>query len=235
MRAPLVFHVLAGAIALASGYIALYAPKGRPLHRGAGIVFVATMLAMGLSGTLMALDATVLRAPAGEITVLAGLFCSYLVTTGVLAVRPPSTAVLRLERGLSGAVVMLAAAYLSLAASALGSGDGLRNGLPAPPYAIFGTFAVLCVLGDLRLFRGRRAVGMKRITRHLWRMSLALVIAATSFFLGQADEFPERYRVVPLLALPVLAVIVTLLYWLRRVRLRRVLADLTTLSAGVAR
>ena len=34
-----------------------------------------------------------------------------------------------------------------------------------------------------------------------------------SFFIGQADEFPEALRIMPLLALPVLAVLVTMLDW----------------------
>ena len=52
-------------------------------------------------------------------------------------------------------------------------------------------------------------------------MCFALFIAAASFFLGQADEFPELLRIPALLALPVLAVLLAMLYWLWRVRIRR--------------
>lgn len=37
-----------------------------------------------------------------------------------------------------------------------------------------------------------------------------------SFFLGQAGEFPAAVRATGVLALPVLAVTLTLLYWLAR-------------------
>jgi hypothetical protein len=42
-----------------------------------------------------------------------------------------------------------------------------------------------------------------------------------SFFLGQAKVIPKPIRIPALLALPVLAVLVTLFYWLWRVRIRR--------------
>ena len=52
-------------------------------------------------------------------------------------------------------------------------------------------------------------------------MSFALFVAAMSFFLGQADEFPKALRVLPVMAGPPLAVLVTMLYWMWRVRFRR--------------
>ena len=52
-------------------------------------------------------------------------------------------------------------------------------------------------------------------------MCFALFIAALSFFIGQARLFPEPLRIMPLLALPVVAVLVTMLFWLWRMRVRR--------------
>jgi hypothetical protein len=52
-------------------------------------------------------------------------------------------------------------------------------------------------------------------------MSFALFIAALSFFIGQAQVIPKPIRILPLLALPVLAVLVTMIYWLWRVRTKR--------------
>ena len=63
--------------------------------------------------------------------------------------------------------------------------------------------------------------GAAPIARHLWRMCFALLIAALSFFIGQADEFPPALRIMPLLALPMLIVLGALFYWLWRVRVRR--------------
>ena len=51
-------------------------------------------------------------------------------------------------------------------------------------------------------------------------MSFGLFIAAFSFFLGQAQVFPSFMRIQALLALPVVLVLGTMVYWLWRVRRR---------------
>src|SRR5262245_13184898 len=79
------FHVIGGAVAIVSGLLALAAPKGGPLHRASGKVFVAAMLLMALSGAVIAVG----RAGAA-INIPMGLVTAYLVTTGLLAVRTPS-------------------------------------------------------------------------------------------------------------------------------------------------
>jgi hypothetical protein len=48
-----------------------------------------------------------------------------------------------------------------------------------------------------------------------------LFLAATAFFLGQADVFPMPLRSRPLLALPVLAVLATMFSWLWRLRAKQ--------------
>jgi hypothetical protein len=60
--------------------------------------------------------------------------------------------------------------------------------------------------------------GARRIARHLWRMCFALFIAAGSFFLGQAQVFPEPIRKSGLLPIPVLLVLLLMFFWLVRVR-----------------
>src|SRR5688572_17172645 len=98
---------------------------------------------------------------------------------------------------------------------------GARNGIPAFPFLLFGVVGTLGAVNDLRMLRASLAVkGAPRVTRHLWRMSLAFFIAAMSFFFGQAGALPRPLRVMPFLAVPVLAVLVTLLWWLWRVRIR---------------
>ena len=69
-----------------------------------------------------------------------------------------------------------------------------------------------------RCLRRKQGIPDGWLRRHLWRMCFALFIAALSFFIGQARVFPKPVRIFPLLALPVLAVLVTMLYWLWRVR-----------------
>jgi peptidoglycan/LPS O-acetylase OafA/YrhL len=119
---------------------------------------------------------------------------------------------------------------LSFGLEAIANG-GHRNGMPAFPYFLFGTTCVLAALGDLRLRRTGPPRGSARLTRHLWRMSFALLIAAMSFFLGQADEPPSALRIPALLATPVLAVLVTMLYWVWRVGVRGSLRRVTLAGA----
>ena len=75
-------HITAGLLALIAGAIALYATKGSPLHRRAGMVFVAAMLAMSSTGALMALVAK-----PNAVNVMAGSITFYLVSTALLAVK----------------------------------------------------------------------------------------------------------------------------------------------------
>jgi hypothetical protein len=51
-------------------------------------------------------------------------------------------------------------------------------------------------------------------------MCFALFIATMAFFLGQANVFPKALRIPALLAVPVLAVLLCMLYWLWRVHIR---------------
>ena len=65
-------------------------------------------------------------------------------------------------------------------------------------------------------------------------MCFALVIAAFSFFLGQAKVIPKPYRIFPLLVIPPVVVLVTLMYWLWRVRVRQTLRGMVHINPAQA-
>lgn len=214
MRITLLIHIAAGGLAIVSGYAALYAAKGKGLHRRAGTVFVYAMIVMGLFGAWMA----AFKAEPGN--VVAGLLAAYMVTTAMTTVRPSTAATRRLDVG-----AMLVAAGAGLASVALGldsvsRGEAVRDGAPVPMLFLFGAIALLSAAGDLRTMRPGGIRGARRLTRHLWRMCFALFVAAGSFFLGQSDEFPESLRVFPLLAIPSFLPLLAMLYWLWRVRVK---------------
>jgi uncharacterized membrane protein len=221
VRVVLLLHILAGALGLASGFVALYAPKGARLHRRTGMVFVYVMLVMCLLGLVMAVGLD--RGPA--VNVPAALLTSYLVITSLTTVRPPAAGGRRLHTGLMLVAVTVGLTNLMFGVEALASG-GTRNGIPAFPFFLFGVAGLLASAGDLRVLRSGALTGAARLARHLWRMSFALLIATMSFFLGQAKVIPRPIRIPALLALPVLAVLVTMFYWLWRVRIRRWLGGL---------
>ncbi|MGQ0712857.1 MAG: hypothetical protein ACT4PJ_03890 [Gemmatimonadaceae bacterium] len=191
------------------------------------MVFVVAMLTTALGGFTIAVVGNV--APA--VNVPAAALTSYLVITSLATVRPRAAA----SRPLHVAALVLAMSVsitsLTFAAQAVANG-GTRNGMPAFPFVLFGTIALLGSVGDVRVLRSGALTGSSRLARHLWRMSFALFIAALSFFIGQAKVIPQPIRIRPLLGLPVLSVLVTMLYWLWRVRSRRSVRELPLISVG---
>jgi uncharacterized membrane protein len=206
------FHVLGGAAAIVSGLLALAAPKGGPLHRGSGQVFVAAMLLMSLSGAVIAIGRE-----GAAINIPAGLVTAYLVTTALLTVRAPSARSRQVEWG-----AMMAAFALSLGGlvSAIVTARSGQAGFVVP-VLMFSLVALLAAVGDRRMLRAGGLDGRARIARHLWRMCTGLFIAAGSFFLGPARRIPEPLRSAPFRFIPLL-VLLTMVYWLWRYRRRRV-------------
>ncbi len=204
----ILLHIIGGLIGLTSGAIALSAPKGGTLHRKSGIVFVYAMLVLSTTGAVMA------ALKPETVSVIAGLLTFYLVVTALLTVR-------RRVQGFNwmdtGAMVFGLAVVITAVIFGTSNPAGEIDG-PLPAIAlIFGAVALLAVFGDVRMLLARSLPWSQRIARHLWRMCLALWIAAASFFLGQSDEFPEALRIMPLLCTPVLLVMLLMFYWLVRV------------------
>lgn len=203
----ILLHIIGGLIGLTSGAVALSAPKGGRLHRKSGMVFVYAMLVMSTSGAIMA------ALMPERISVIAGMLTFYLVVTALLTVRRGlNFAWIDIAAMLFGLVVALLSITFAIQGLSTGNADEL-----APMGFIFGTVALLATAGDLRMLLRRGIPWPQRIARHLWRMCLALWIAAASFFLGQADVFPETIRIMPLLCTPVLLVLLLMFYWLVRV------------------
>ncbi len=217
MTMTLFVHIVAGGLGLISGYAALYTAKGEPMHRKAGRAFVYAMLTMSLCGMLIA---AAQNNPWSSVNISAAMITFYLVFTGLTTVRPLATG----ARWLPTAGLLLALIVgltdLTFAVEAIANG-GKRNGVPAFPFVMFGVVGLIAGIGDLRMLRSGPLQGARRLARHLWRMSFALFIAAMSFFIGQAKVIPKPIRILPLLAVPVVAVLVTMVYWMIRVRMRR--------------
>ncbi|MEP6729620.1 MAG: hypothetical protein ABJE10_03225 [bacterium] len=212
----LAVHIMAGSLGIILGFVALYALKGATLHRRSGMLFVYAMLVMTIVGATMA--AVFDKAP--ELNVPAALLTAYLVITGLVTVSRPEGWSHRLDVLLMCVVLAVALADFSFGVHAFTSANAKLHWV-AIPSSIFGTLALLAAIGDARVIRLGRLQGTSRLARHLWRMGVALLIATSSFFLGQMQVIPKPIRIPGLLALPVLAVLATTLYWLWRVRFRR--------------
>jgi uncharacterized membrane protein len=208
----LLIHIIAGLAAIVAGAVALSVTKGGTLHRKAGLVFVATIIVMGLLGAGIA--ATKLHISFQKFNVMAGVFTVYLVITALLTVRAHPA---KRWMDFVALAVISAVAVFSLGMAVVGLTAAKFAWFPTIPATVFGTVALLSAIGDVRMLRAGGLTGRHRIARHLWRMCVAMFIATGSFFMGQAKVFPEELRVLPVLAIPMFAVLGTMIFWWIRV------------------
>jgi len=209
LRAP---HIIGGSIALIAGAVALYATKGANLHRKSGMIFVYSMLLMTATGAVIAAVKPV------RLSVIAGVLTFYLVVTALRTVRTRTAEKLHWFDIAAASTAMLTGLYgIALGVGGWGSASGKIDGLPVPAHFMLGAVAIIASLLDVRMMLAGGVSGKHRIARHLWRMCFAMYVATSAFFLGQAKLFPEPFRNVALLAIPVVIVLVMLVYWLVRV------------------
>jgi hypothetical protein len=209
---PLILvHVIAGTLALTAGGAALLFRKGSVNHRRAGIAFGLIMLAMAISGA----TAAIAYGAAPRLNTLVSLTTVYLVATGWATVRAKPTGVSALDRALCMFGFGVAAVGAILVALSIIRGPPASAGI----YAAFAGIALRGALLDRTMIRAGGIKPTRRLPRHLWRMCVAFAIAAFAFFLGQQDEFPEAIRG-PHWALPPVAVLATMGWWMFRMRPR---------------
>ena len=151
--------------------------------------------------------------------VMGGLLALYLTLTAWTTVWRAPNRTGRLE---------IAGALLGAATAIVGFGAGLHamstpahqlDGYSPKLYFAFGSVALIGTLLDARMLMRGGFAGAARTTRHLTRMCLAMFMATSSFFLGQAKLFPPAVRESGVLRIPVLLVVAGLLYSLARIRL----------------
>lgn len=219
----LTIHIVAGALAIVLGAVALSVRKGGATHRRSGMLFISAMLVMGVTASILALFHGTAAA-----NVTAAILSIYFVGTALTTVRPPS----RWTRVIDVAALIIAVGLVVLAT--LGglkavNTPGLSSG--GVPFRTVGVmsfvlafFLLLAAAGDVRILRSGMPRGGRRLARHLWRMCFALFIAAGSFFSIRARVatiLPEPFTTGPMRALPILLLFGSMFYWLWRVRARR--------------
>jgi uncharacterized membrane protein len=215
MQVLLPVHIVAGGLAIVLGGIALLAAKGATLHRKSGILFVYAMLTMGISASILALRNGL------NPNFLGGFTSAYFVITALTTVRPVSVWSRRLDLGAVVLAFALALLEVGLGVRALASPHFMLNGIPGPMLFFMAAITLMGGAGDVRVMRSGPLRGAPRLKRHLWRMCFALFIATGSFFSIRARVakiLPVPFLSVPMRALPVVLVFLTMFYWLWRVR-----------------
>jgi hypothetical protein len=201
-------------VGLVSGIAAMTFRKGSPLHRKSGHVFFVSMLIMSAAGAWIALFIT----PVGA-NVMGGMMAFYLTFSGWVTVarKSPTPGPLDFAGALLGLVALTVG--FTFGVQAANSPNGMKDQFPAMGYFVFATVALLGTVLDVRMIARGGLTGPARITRHLWRMCLAMFMATGSFFLGQAKLFPLEVRESGILPIPAFLPLGLMLYWLIRVRI----------------
>jgi len=227
----ILIHVCGAAVGLLSGYLAMFLRKGSGLHGAAGTAFFVSMLSMSSSAAFIA---GFMRP--NKANFLVAVLTFYLVSTAWLAARRRDGRPGLFDRLAFLVVLVDGFAGLLWGMQAAGSPKGLKDGMPAALYFMFGTIALLHASSDVRMIRRGGAAGAKRIVRHLWRMSFALLITTASFFPGQARLFSVALRKSSLPYIPHVLLIGMILFWLIRMsrakRRSRPAVDLETAASG---
>jgi hypothetical protein len=211
----LFIHIASASLAIASGYVALFARKGAPLHRRVGLVFVYAMLLMGISASVLAI------AKGRESQVGAGLLIAYFTITALTTVREPSAKSRMIDCVMAGFGLGLGLTGLALTVNALLVGVYVVDGSPVAAGLVVKSVLLLAGVGDLRVLRTGPLRGGARLYRHLWRMCYAFFIATGSFFLGQADEIPAAIRYWPALFVLAFTPLLAMAWWAWQLRPRK--------------
>ncbi|HEY3884086.1 MAG TPA: DUF2306 domain-containing protein [Vicinamibacterales bacterium] len=217
-------HITAGGAAILLGATALLARKGAWLHRRVGRFFVYAMLAMGLSGSILAL-----RDSLANVNAVGGFVSVYFVVTALMTVQAPSAWTRRIDISALIFALALTVYEIAFALKMYAAPHHMLYGVPFVAMFIFAAITGLASVGDVRVLRAGPLRGGRRLARHLWRMCFALVIATASFFSIRARVakiLPAPFTTAPMRMLPILLVLVAMTYWLWRVRRRQVAARL---------
>lgn len=208
-------HIVGGGVALLAGAAALSARKGGALHQRTGTVFFLAMLVMAGSGALIA----AFKPERG--TAVVGIFTLYLAATSWAAATRRNRAGGLVEWAGFFVALACAAAFSAFSVLANLSDNGRLDSLPAAAHYPFAFLAWLAAALDLNYIARGAPTPRQRLTRHLWRMCAAFLIAAFSFFLGQQKVMPEAIQGSPLLFVPELLILGAMMYWIFRMRFGR--------------
>lgn len=205
----MIAHITLGTLAILAGFVAMCAPKGKRVHRKAGLVYLITMLGMATAGGAIA--AILPQA----INVFASSLTCYLVLTSWHAGRAKSVGRNGFEIIACVFICILAFMTLKAGYDVTQSEQQHLHGFGADAYFTIGGMALIAAIADLVMLAAGGASGKHRIIRHIWRMCLSYFIAAGSLFEGPGVPiFPQVVQDSGVLAIPVPLVMLFSLYWL---------------------
>lgn len=207
----LLAHVAIGTLALISGGIALGTIKGSRLHKFCGKIFAVSMCITTAVGTYIAVLKPEL------VTAISGALTFYLILTSWAALSAKCQG-----KWIYWIFALMAYALGSMAClgglEAMSVEGGLKDDFPAGPYFAFGGLSIFACLLDISCIVKAKLSRRQRLTRHIWRMCTALLIASSAVLLGQIYIFPAAIRSEALLSMPLIIIAAGMVYYIFRVR-----------------
>lgn len=209
-------HVVFGTLGVVSGFAGLLSKKGSPFHRQSGKVFLVTMIVMGVTGSLLAIEVDM------PLAAIAGVLTAYLVISSWLTVSRKVTAGIKVKWLMLLASSAILLFNLGCGTAALNNASGTAFGFGPAAYFFFAFFALFAVYGDGKLLYKGKLHGGERLTRHLWRMCFALYLGTGSLFTGPgAQAFPESWQNHWGMSLPENLVVLVMLFYIATIRFRK--------------
>jgi len=209
-------HICSATVALLSGFMAMAFRKGSGLHGAAGTVFFVSLLSASGAGAYIAAFLHPISA-----NVMGSVLTFYLVATAWVAAKRRNGKAGIFDLGALLFALAIGAAGVTWGFQAASSQTGLKDGYPPFLYFIFGSIALQFAGSDIRTLVRGSVTGAQRIARHLWRMCLALLFAALSFYPSRAHLFPRWLNETNLLYVPHVLLVGAMFFWLYRVSVRK--------------
>lgn len=211
----LALHICAGAIALLAGYAVIIAKKGRAAHKYLGRVYVLGMLALGSTGTYIAIVREV------PLSMLNGLVLCYFVLSSLNTIWQPQKQVNIWDEFLFAFASLITIGFVLYSYQTTQVVNGQLGGFGTTAYIVFGSVMTVCATADLRYIKRGGLAGSSRLARHLWRMFFPLLMSTAAFFLGQAKHLPDSIQRIELLLIPVALVVLSGIYWFVKVNIQK--------------
>lgn len=213
LKPLLVIHIAAGFVSLVSGLIAMASRKiANKIHSKAGDFYYKSMSFMTVSAAALTFFEP------DRLSLGAAIWSFYLVQTARNAAITrgnlnTKTFKILLIPGLIAVSLFFHGGLMAL----MSAGKEFQD-RPAMIYFVFGLISAIGLALDLSLLLRKNLNYRDRILRHLWRMTISYLLAATSLFLGQQDDVFPFMQGSPILLLPSIFTIGFLVFWLFRVR-----------------
>jgi hypothetical protein len=153
--------------------------------------------------------------------VMGSFLTLYLVLTGWQASKRRDNAVSAFDWFALALGISVAVAGWRWGFQAASSPTGQLSKYPAGLFFTFASIMLLFAASDIRMIVRGGVAGSRRIARHLWRISMSLLMTTISLFPGNGRFFPLWLRQTNLLYIPHVLLIGAMVFWMYRVRARK--------------